>query len=1072
VSAPDAPRRPAWRRWTLAGLAALTLVSALGVLLAPVSADDPVVNWPRAGEPPRSTVLPLVPYRPLQLDATIPCAALAALDSRGGGSALSTMPADVTVPPRPGLRVAASGGTVTVAASGRDLLAEPLPAGNCSYRVIADADGVRVLRDGSLLAAAPGLPAPQVAQLATDAGGTAAARGLAVTLHTDARYESSPAPGKIVLLVLHGTALLALLVLAWRTWRGSGAGLVRPRPGPADAVVLAVSALWVVLSPVNFDDPWYVLMARGAADSGAVGNAIYMFNVTENPFVASQYALAMWGWLGQSLFAAGGWGLAWMRLLPLLYGLIVWTLLRFALVSGDASYNSHRRSPRWGPWALALAHMLWWLPYGMTLRPEPLIVVFAAAALLLTELARRTRSVGALAAAVAFGALGVSVSPSGLIALAPLATALPWLWNRLRAARPADRVAAALTLVAAGTALIPVGFTDATLGDVLESTAVHQWYYLTFAWYEELVHYETLLSLPDSSQWARRAPVLLTLAVIALVALRQLAAVRLVAGRLAAGRLVVGHGGGRAGEPEDPLRRLMLRSAVISAVALALLSLTPTKWVNHFGAVEAVPTVLLATALLQAPLVWPARVTPRSGRTALRGLLVTTAGTALLVWAVSVTFAGPNFWRPYSDRGQPFGDHLFAEITPSRVADMAPRLGWLFLSNPAIWIGVALAFAARMWWRNRSGLTPERGLLLVSSVSIVVLTLGVFAWAPIRQYPGWTVAMSVIDAARGEPCGLSRHVRVLDDTATQPGAPVGTATRRGGFAATSGLPPPVPPPVPGSVVWHDAPVSGGSSLGSLVTPWYPLPEGGDATHLLVPLLGDDVERQEVWLQYGPAGPAGPAGAVPVRADREVAAGDWQEVAVPLAALGPDRPQQVRLAVEDQLAARRQWIAVGEPRLGRWQPVAALTRDRPVYADQVSASLWPCVNQVSVEHGIAEAAAVTLLADENFRRSFLDIAFRIRQGGTQVQADRTSASVRVNAQLVPTGPPALPWGRVERVVYDHPVGLVDLRTDQQRRWGWTRLPTLSGEDYNGYRRGSDPRNDTPDERRDGTDRGTR
>ncbi|MPZ64837.1 MAG: arabinosyltransferase [Pseudonocardiaceae bacterium] len=1055
MSAPQAPSRPArrsaWRRWMLAGLAALTLVSALGVLLAPVTADDPVVTWPRAGEPARSTVLPLVPYRPLQLDATIPCATLAALDARGGGTALSTMPADVNVPQRPGLTVAAAGRTVTVAASGRDLLAEPLPAGGCTYRVVADAHGVRVLRDGSQLAAAPGLPAPQVAQLATDAHADAdampAARGLAVTLHTDARYESSPTVLKTVLLAVHAAALLALLVQAWRTWRGSGLGLVRPRPGPADAVVLVVSALWVVLSPVNFDDPWYVLMARGATDSGAVGNAVYMFNVTENPFVASQYTLGVWSWLGQSLLTEGGWGLAWMRLLPLLYGLIVWLLLRFALVSGGASHGSHPHSPRWGVWALALAHMVWWLPYGMTLRPEPLIVVFAAAALLLAEVARRARSVGALAAATAAAALGVSVSPSGLVALAPLALALPWLWGWLRAARPADRVAATLTLVAAGTALIPVGFADATLGDVLESTAVHQWYYLTFAWYEEGVHYETLLSLPDSSQWARRAPVLLTLAVIALVALGQLAS-----------RYLGYRNGSGHGEPDGPVRRLMVRSAVMSAVALALLSLTPTKWVNHFGAVEAVPTVLLATALLQAPLAWPSRATLRSGRrTALLGLLPATAGTALLVWAVSVSFAGPNFWRPYSDRGQPFGDHLFAEITPSRVADMAPRIGWLFASNPAIWIGLALVFAAVMWWRGRGGLTPDGGLLRVSSVSIVVLTLLVFTCAPIRQYPGWTVPMSMIDAARGQPCGLAHHVRVLDDSDTaQPGQPVGAATRRGGFAATSGVPPPVPPPVPGSRVWHDAPVRG-PSIGTLLTPWYPLPAGGNATHLLVPLLGDELERQQVWLQYGDG--SGVTGAVPVRVDPEVAAGDWQEAPVPLDALGAHRPQQVRLAVEDQVAGQRQWIAVGEPRLARWRPVTAVTRDRPVYADQVSASLWPCVNQVSVEHGIAGAPAVTLLADENFRRSFLDIAFRIRQGGMQVPTDRTSAAVRVPARLAAPGPPTLPWGRVERVVYDHPVGLVDLRVDQQRRWGATRLPTLSGEDYNGYRSGTAPWNTT-------------
>jgi hypothetical protein len=50
--------------------------------------------------------------------------------------------------------------------------------------------------------------------------------------------------------------------------------------------------------------------------------------------------------------------------------------------------------------------------------------------------------------------------------------------------------------------------------------------------------------------------------------------------------------------------------------------------------------------------------------------------------------------------------------------------------------------------------------------------------------------------------------------------------------------------------------------------------------------------------------------------------------------------------------------------------------------------------------------------------------------------------------VPAGPPTLPWGRVERVVYDHPVGLVDLHVQTRWRAGWTRLPTLADKSYHG------------------------
>ncbi|MGH3804296.1 MAG: arabinosyltransferase domain-containing protein, partial [Pseudonocardiaceae bacterium] len=336
---------------------------------------------------------------------------------------------------------------------------------------------------------------------------------------------------------------------------------------------MAVSAMWVLLAPTNFDDPWYLLMARGANTSGSISNAIYMFNVTENPFVASQYVMQAWG-------AVGGWSLAWMRVVPLVYGLLTWVLLRLLLVAGFGRELGTGRAV----WALLVAYLLWWLPYGMTLRPEPLIVLLAAATLLLAELARQRRSVGALAAATATAALAVSVSPSGLVAAAPLVLALPWLRAWLREQTRAARVAAVGLLVAAGTSLVPVGFADATLGDFLESTAVHQWYYQTFSWYEEFAHYRTVLSLQDSSQWARRAPVVLTVAVLMVVAL----------GSVVSSRSRRTNG--------DPVRRLLLSSAVCSAVALALLAPTPTKWVNHFGAVAAAPIVLLAAAVLGSPL--------------------------------------------------------------------------------------------------------------------------------------------------------------------------------------------------------------------------------------------------------------------------------------------------------------------------------------------------------------------------------------------------------------------------------------------------------------------------------------
>jgi arabinosyltransferase C len=190
-------------------------------MLAPVTADDPVVSWPPAGRQSASTVLPSVPYRPLRLTATVPCATRRAVETRAaGGEALRTLPADISSIPGEGL---ATQGVLKVTASGAEVVYELLPAGPCIYRVVADAGGVRVSRDATIVATRTGLLVPQVAELQTDA--VTQTRGLAVQLRADARYQSQPTLGKTVLLLVHALALA----------RAGVAVVARRRPGSGPA---------------------------------------------------------------------------------------------------------------------------------------------------------------------------------------------------------------------------------------------------------------------------------------------------------------------------------------------------------------------------------------------------------------------------------------------------------------------------------------------------------------------------------------------------------------------------------------------------------------------------------------------------------------------------------------------------------------------------------------------------------------------------------------------------------------------------------------------------------------------
>jgi arabinosyltransferase B/arabinosyltransferase C len=316
----------------------------------------------------------------------------------------------------------------------------------------------------------------------------------------------------------------------------------------------------------------------------------------------------------------------------------------------------------------------------------------------------------------------------------------------------------------------------------------------------------------------------------------------------------------------------------------------------------------------------------------------------------------------------------------------------------------------------------------------------------------------------GEPCALADYVQVLVDTAAQP-VPSGPAIADGVFAAAAGRPAPVPAPAPGTLVWHDAVESDSenendpdtgpltSPGGLLVTPWFALPADSGTT-LLVPLLGTWA-GQQLTLEYATA--AGPtavghspavAGSVALPVHRTVSRRQWQQAAVALDRLGTRRPSRVRLVIRVQVTGAESWLAVGQPRLARWRPLAALTAGVPVYVDQLTATLLPCVEQVGVEHGIARAPEVLVRSDEGFSRGFLDLGFELLRGGTLVPVSRCATTVRIPARLVPSGPPTLPWGRVERVVYDHPVGLVDLHVGALRRAGWTRLPTLADKSYHG------------------------
>lgn len=1005
-------------------LGGLTCLLGIGAALAPVDVDDPVVSWPRAGEAPASTVLPLSPYRPLQFTATVPCAAAAEVSAAGGGDVLRTMPASADPAQAPALAVTASGGTLRVVSAGDELYAGPVGEG-CSWSYTAGADGTVLARDGVPVAERPELAPPQVAELSTTASGPAA-EGLSVQLHTDARYESSPSPLKVALLVAHVLALAATLAAAVRVWtsRSRPAPAMRFRLSIADAVVVVVSAAWAVLGPVNIDDSWYALMARQGAETGMIGNAIYQFNVTEAPFTTSQYLLQFWGQAGEAL-GLGGWSLVWLRVVPVLLGLITWFLLRATLLvltePAAGGTDGGRPVARIGSrpvvvGALAAAHLAWFLAYGIALRPEPAGTAATAGVLLLVAVALRTRSVGPLAPATALAVVAVTTAPTALVAAAPLLLALPLVWRRLVESGWTQRLAMVAVAFAAASVVVPLGLADATLADLRESFAVHRWYYYQYSWFAEAVHYTNLLGPDDQGAWGKRLPVLLTVAVLLL------------------GLVTLGRTRGTGG----PLGRALGYALATTALGLVAVAISPTKWVNHFGAVAAPATLLLALALSRGPL--PRGVTGR----------VVAVGTAVLGVTASVVYAGPNLWRPLSDWGQLFGGHTVID-TPLFSNLLAPHAGPLYLRNPLLWLAVAVAalgWAYRRCRRPGGARTPapgpDRAVLGVATAGGVALMLVVFTAAPVLQAPGASVASMNLAAFAGRPCGLADAVTV--QVPARAGPPVGAPVTAGDMQ--QGTPPQRDAPPGGGPAWHTD-VPGGTGTGSVTTAWSPVP--ADASSVLVPATGDVRGDQSVVVELG-TGPVG-APAATARVEPELPEdkqAEWTELtADPAAADLPGPLTQARVVVEDRIDGPDTWLGVGAPRPARAERAADVVRGAPVFADQVTATLWPCADQVVVRHGIAEAPQWRLRTGDDLEGATEDNAFFVGNGGTLAGIDRTARFVELPSALDPPGGREMyDWGHVERVEYDHPPGLVDVSVGTERRWGWTRLPTLADKDYTG------------------------
>lgn len=784
---------------------AVAFVTAIAFPFAPVHAERVSYSWSGQGQ----AALPLMPYQPASLDATIPCAAASSLSgsgriagpagggriagsaggeriagsagggriagSAGDGVVLSTVPlrTDPAAPVLAGLQVSMNHGVATLHSAGREIGRRTLPESGCMLTVHSTASSTTLLLDDEQVATVEGDVRPAVAGLFTEARDQT---GLNVTVTAETMFQTRISAIKAVLAVLCALGLLGALLTLRALDRQHGHRVPRPRPSPGprlgrgakwrptavDGVVGGVLVLWSLIGSATVDDGYIGGILRSRDDNGFIGNVYRWLNAPEAPFGWFYEIYNGWGQLG-------GWSAAWLRLPSALLAVVGWLLLSRLLLPRLGNVARLRSTP----WLAAAAFLAWWLPFNIGLRSEPWVAVGLLAVVCAVERGIVTRRVLPLAIGLVIATASLATSPTGIVAFVPYLAALPSLIRLVRARRDLTWLPLLVLAMAATATGLLLMFADQSLAAVTEATKIRSLAPGSVSWYEEYLRYTKLLTAGSiEGPLTRRIPVLLTMAATAGLALliwsrRQ---------RLAASGLMPG-----------PALRLVLTVAL----TLGLFTLTPTKWTYHFGVLAGVGAGVLVLALRAFRTAGLAAMTGTAGQPVPR-LRVHAVGVLVVTALGGLALAGYNQWPFVSNYGVTWGT-------------VAPLVFGQSVAGPLVVAGVVVAAALLVlaaWLasgtnRTAGDSTPLDGshlpgwVRLVPSpsaiglaflVGAVLLQVGTFVKVSVEHRDTYTMANDSGRAVRGVSCGLADYLQAeVDPTGgeLQPANPGETAALEG-----------------------------------------------------------------------------------------------------------------------------------------------------------------------------------------------------------------------------------------------------------------------------------------------------
>ncbi|UNB52895.1 arabinosyltransferase domain-containing protein [Mycolicibacterium sp. YH-1] len=995
-------RRQEHRR-TVAVLAAvcgfLGAALALAVPFLPVAVDDVTLSWPQPGSGANLTA-PLVAYAPLDLEATIPCAAATSSGDRDTVIA-STIPSSSPNAQKDGLLVVTEAARNGDAARLRitlrniavlDVPLDQLTDAGCTIRIASSATETTTTVESASGVAAPVLSGdyrPQMVGIFSDVN-PFSTPGLTITAHIDTRFDSSPTPLKVTIIALAiVTTSMSLILLArmdrraarrrfdlkWRRW---------PRMSAPDVMVVAILLLWHVIGANTADDGYQLGMARASNDAGYMVNYFRYFGIPETPFGTPYYDLF-------ALLTHVSTASVWMRLPALFLALATWWLISTKVLPRLGAAIGNSRLPLWGA---ALVFLAFWLPYNNGLRPEPVVALGVLLTWWACERAIATRRLLPVAAAILVAAFTLTAGPSGLICVGALLAASRPIAAIIRSkARDYGYLPVLGPLLAAGLIVLVAVFVDQSIATVAPMIATHDAAGPSLPWFQEYLRYQYLLQDTVDGSPARRFGVFVMIAAVV------------------AATAVLLRRHGIPGLATGPTHRLL----GVTAGAIVLMMFTPTKWTHHFG-VFAGLTASVAAVLVIA-------IGPNVLRSR-RNQALATAATAFLMALVLTSRNG--YWY-VSTWGVPWFDkapsiHGFGVATVFRAITVAALAAALwFHVHDRVGSPQANQPARLSRWRRTSP-------VVIAAAFMVVLEVASLAKAAVAQYPAYSVARSNIDTLLGRPCGLANDVLVETNPNASLLAPLsadpGTALNAGGATGftpngvaadltsdedlgTAGTANSVATAaVAASSPTNSAGTGGGrGTLGvngssvalpfglspratpvlgsfgsngpaSITTDWYRLPAADSTGHrgnlVAIAIAGRvrSIDRdgistygQDLQVELGSTAPTGNVvGRGKVTPIDIGPAPSWRNLRIPLSAI-PDDVDVIRIVASDTDLDANQWLAITPPRVPRTTVLNTLLGPQaPVMIDWAVGLNFPCQHLLTLRDGVMQIPQYRILPD--------------------------------------------------------------------------------------------------------------